>query len=44
MYSDLGLYVRAGRYLPVAVDAFARQLEAEIRLREQQERALFASR
>ncbi len=44
VYSDLGLYVRARRYLPVAVDAFARQLEAEIRLREQQERALLASR
>ncbi|CAD5108971.1 LysR family transcriptional regulator [Zestomonas carbonaria] len=37
VFSDLGLYVRGGRYLPVAVDAFARQLGEEIRLRERQE-------
>ncbi|MCY1267834.1 HTH-type transcriptional regulator YidZ [compost metagenome] len=40
VYSDLGLYVRRGRHLPVAVDALARQLDAEIRLRERQEREL----
>ncbi|AYC31516.1 LysR family transcriptional regulator [Pseudomonas cavernae] len=38
VFSDLGLYVRNGRHLPVAVDAFARQLDEEIRLRERQER------
>lgn len=37
VHSDLGLYVRRGRQLPLAVEALASQLDAEIRLREQQE-------
>lgn len=36
--SDLGVYVRSSRYLPVAVDAFVRALCEEIASREQQER------
>ncbi|MDX2352625.1 LysR family transcriptional regulator [Stutzerimonas xanthomarina] len=36
--SDLGVYVRSSRYLPVAVDAFVRALCEEITLREQRER------
>ncbi len=39
--SDLGLYTRAGRSLPVAVDAFARMLVEEIASREQAERQTF---
>ena len=38
IFNDLGLYVRGGRYLPVAVDALARQLTEEITLREREER------
>ncbi|MGA4632415.1 LysR family transcriptional regulator [Pseudomonas solani] len=38
IFNDLGLYVRSGRYLPVAVDALARQLTEEITLREREER------
>ncbi|WP_282340823.1 MULTISPECIES: LysR family transcriptional regulator [Pseudomonas] len=30
VFSDLGVYVRSGRYLPVAVDAFVRALGEEI--------------
>ena len=37
--SDLGVYVRSSRYLPVAVDAFVRALCEEITRREQYERA-----
>jgi len=37
VYSDLGLYARAGRALPVAVDAFARALAEEISARQAQE-------
>jgi DNA-binding transcriptional LysR family regulator len=37
VFSDLGLYVRAGRYLPVAVDAFVRALGEEILSLEQAE-------
>jgi DNA-binding transcriptional LysR family regulator len=37
VYSDLGVYVRAGRYLPVAVDAFVRALGEEIARLEQAE-------
>ncbi|MCQ4256632.1 LysR family transcriptional regulator [Stutzerimonas stutzeri] len=36
--SDLGVYVRSSRYLPVAVDAFVRALCEEIASREQAER------
>ncbi len=36
--SDLGVYVRSSRYLPVAVDAFVRALCEEIAIREQRER------
>ncbi|MBM7062881.1 LysR family transcriptional regulator [Pseudomonas sp. UL073] len=42
VHSDLGLYVRRGRHLPPAVEALARQLDAEIRLRERQEREQLA--
>lgn len=41
IYSDLGLYARAGRVLPVAVDAFAHMLAEEIAARESQESARF---
>ena len=41
--SDLGLYTRAGRSLPVAVDAFARMLVEEIPRRSQQEQEALAS-
>jgi DNA-binding transcriptional LysR family regulator len=34
LYSDLGVYVRSGRHLPVAVDAFVRAFGEEIRQRE----------
>ncbi len=34
MFSDLGVYVRSSRYLPVAVDAFVRALSEEIAIRE----------
>ncbi|MCQ4313495.1 LysR family transcriptional regulator [Pseudomonas stutzeri] len=37
--SDLGVYVRSSRYLPVAVDAFVRALCEEIASRESRERA-----
>lgn len=37
--SDLGVYVRASRYLPVAVDAFVRALCDEIARRERAEQA-----
>lgn len=37
VFCDLGLYMRAGRYIPTAVDAFARILADEILLRERQE-------
>ncbi len=40
IHSDLGLYVRTGRYLPVAVDALARQIAEEVRLREREEARL----
>lgn len=40
--SDLGLYSRSQRSLPVAVDAFARMLSDEITLREQQDQAFMA--
>lgn len=36
-HSDLGLYMRAGRPLPVAVDAFARLMAEEIARRESEE-------
>jgi DNA-binding transcriptional LysR family regulator len=38
--SDLGIYVRSSRYLPVAVDAFVRALCEEVASREQAERSL----
>ena len=34
VFSDLGVYVRSSRYLPVAVDAFVRALAEEIATRE----------
>ena len=34
VFSDLGVYVRSSRYLPVAVDAFVRALSEEIAIRE----------
>jgi len=37
LHSDLGLYMRAGRHLPVAVDAFARLMAEEIARREGEE-------
>lgn len=37
VFSDLGVYVRSARYLPVAVDAFVRALCEEIALRESNE-------
>ncbi|MGE4407098.1 LysR family transcriptional regulator [Pseudomonas sp.] len=37
VFSDLGVYVRGSRYLPVAVDAFVRALGEEIAAREAQE-------
>lgn len=40
IHSDLGLYARAGRALPVAVDAFARLLGDELLRREAEEAAL----
>tara|TARA_A100001391_G_scaffold146973_1_gene104463 strand:- start:37933 stop:38880 length:948 start_codon:yes stop_codon:yes gene_type:complete len=40
VYSDLGIYTRAGRALPVAVDAFARLLGDEMARREVAEAAL----
>ncbi|MBL7252424.1 LysR family transcriptional regulator [Alloalcanivorax marinus] len=40
VYSDLGIYARAGRALPVAVDAFARLLGEEMARREAAEAAL----
>ena len=40
IHSDLGLCVRTGRYLPVAVDALARQIAEEVRLREREEARL----
>lgn len=40
IHSDLGLYVRTGRYLPVAVGALARQIAEEVRLREREEARL----
>ncbi|MBM1143871.1 LysR family transcriptional regulator [Alcanivorax sp. ZXX171] len=39
VYSDLGIYARAGRALPVAVDAFARLLGEEMARREAAEAA-----
>ncbi|TBV11112.1 LysR family transcriptional regulator [Stutzerimonas kirkiae] len=42
VFSDLGVYVRGARYLPVAVDAFVRALCEEIAEREQLERNLKA--
>ena len=44
IHSDLGLYVRTGRYLPVAVDALARQIAEEVRLREREEARLNEAR
>lgn len=38
--SDLGLYSRSGRFLPVAADAFARALADEMAVREQLEQEL----
>ena len=43
VYSDLGIYTRAGRALPVAVDAFARLLGEEMARREAAEAALLAA-
>ena len=43
VYSDLGIYARAGRALPVAVDAFARLVGEEIARREADEAALLAA-
>ncbi|HBQ2314527.1 TPA: LysR family transcriptional regulator [Klebsiella pneumoniae] len=37
VFCDLGLYMRSGRYIPGAVDAFARLLTDEILLRERRE-------
>jgi len=34
VFSDLGVYVRSSRYLPVAVDAFVRALSEQIGARE----------
>lgn len=41
VFCDLGLYMRGGRYIPTAVDAFARLLADEILLRERREAAQF---
>ncbi|MEE7593873.1 LysR substrate-binding domain-containing protein, partial [Escherichia coli] len=40
IHSDLGLYVRTVRTLPMAVDALARQIAEEVRLREREEARL----
>ncbi len=42
IWSDLGVYVRAGRALPAATDAFLRLIIEEIAKREQAENADFA--
>lgn len=44
VFSDLGIYARSGRALPVAVDAFARELGDEISERECREPACSARR
>ena len=44
VFSDLGVYTRAGRSLPVAVDAFIRALADEIGQREAHEADLFSTR
>ena len=38
LWSDLGIYTRAGRLLPTATDNFVQDLKAEIRRREQAEK------
>jgi hypothetical protein len=42
IWSDLGVYVRAGRSLPATLDVFLQLLAEEIARREQAENASFA--